>query len=142
MQELRRTRAGKFLETEAHSVQEVRDIYEFYREDKDEARLRKIIRPVEESLGGIGQIVIKDSAVSAVSNGAPLHAGGVLRLTKNISSGDPICLMSQKGELVAIGVAKEGSGAVLKKTSGVVASVSRVVLDSRTYPRMWGKTEA
>ncbi len=142
MQELRRTKAGIFLEKDAHSLHEIRDAYEFYHEDGDESILRNMVRPLEDAITHAGQIVIKDSAVSSVCNGAPLHAGGVSRIKKDISEGDKTALLSLKGELVALATAVMDSTKMMKKRKGAVASVDRVVMDAKAYPKTWGKQEA
>ncbi|MCK5233973.1 MAG: RNA-guided pseudouridylation complex pseudouridine synthase subunit Cbf5 [Candidatus Aenigmarchaeota archaeon] len=142
MQELRRTKAGMFLEKDAHSLHEIRDAYEFCHEDDDESSIRNMVRPLEDAITHAGQIVIKDSAVSSVCNGAPLHAGGVLRIKKDIREGDKIALLSLKGELVALGTASLDSAKMIKKAKGIVTSVDRVVLNPTNYPKTWGKQEA
>ncbi len=137
MQELRRTIAGNFEESDSVNLQAVKDAVEIYLETKDETELRKVIHPVEYGIRHLEKIFIKDNAVSAVANGAPLHIGGISKITDNISMNDMVAIMTLKGELVALGTAKLPSKLIMKDGKGIAASIGRVVLEQRTYPKSW-----
>lgn len=137
MQELRRTKAGTFSEETSVNLHALKDAVEFYLESKDETLLRKCILPIERGIAHLGKIFLKDSAVSAVCNGAPLHAGGIAALTSEIKAGDMIALMSLKGELAALGTAKMSSEDIAKKDKGIAAAINRVVMPAGIYPREW-----
>lgn len=140
MQQLRRVKAGAFDERRAVTLQDIRDAFEFWREDNDEKYLRKTILPMEAGLQGLKKILIKDSAVGAVCYGAPLHVGGVSMVSREIKENDVIALMSLKGELVALATAKLDSDAMLKKRAGVGAEILRVTMPRDVYPKVWGRT--
>ena len=137
MQELRRTKAGTFVETDSINLQAVKDAVETYIEKGDETELRRVVLPVEYGVRHLQKIFIKDSAVSAVSNGAPLHVGGVSKLTDGISANDMVAIMTLKGELVALGSAQMTSNQMLKSEKGIAAKINRVILPAGLYPREW-----
>lgn len=141
MQELRRTRSGPFREDETLiTLQDLRDAYEIWIEEKDETDLRRTIQPVEKAVEHLPKIIIRDSAVDAICHGADLAAPGVLRLETGIRRGSLIAIMTQKGELVALAKAKMTSNEILEAEKGIVAKTERVIMDRGTYPKTWGKT--
>ena len=141
MQELRRTRTGLFTEADLVTLHDVRDGRVFWQDGKDESVLRRCIRPVEAVTAHLNAIVLRDSAVDAVCHGAPLACIGVAQLDAGIEEGEPVALLSLKGELVALGEAKMTSHKVLESESGIAATATRVVMRKGTYPRTWKKRE-
>ncbi len=137
MQELRRTKAGSLPETQSHTLQDVKDAWEFYKTEKDEKYLRDIIKPLETGVAHLQKIIIKDSAISAICHGAPLHTGGIVKYTKDIKKDDTIAIMSLKGELVALGKSTMDSDMIQKTIKDRVLYVTRVVMPADTYPRTW-----
>ncbi len=137
MQELRRTKAGTFEEANSVNLQAVKDAVEFYLKNNNESELRKVVLPVEYGVRHLGKIFVKDNAVSAVSNGAPLHVGGISQLTDKIKPGEMVAIMSLKGELVALGSAQMDSAQIMKSEKGIAAKINRVVLQAGIYPRGW-----
>lgn len=158
MQELRRTKAGTFQETDSVNLQSVKDAVEIYLENVEihpenhaadhgklfskaekggETELRKVVLPVEYGVRHLEKIFIKDSAVSAVSNGAPLHAGGISKLTGGIEPDGMVAIMTLKEELVALGCAQMSSGQMLKSEKGIAAKINRVLMPAGIYPREW-----
>ncbi len=137
MQELRRTRAGPFSEKSCVTLYDLKDAYEFWKTDKTEKYLRAILKPAEEGVYHLKKLIIKDSAVSAICHGAPLYAGGVCKLSNNIEKEDFIAILSLKGELVALGNSSMKSEEMAEKKQGVVAKISRVVINTQTYPKRW-----
>ena len=137
MQELRRTKAGNFEEADSVNLQAVKDAVEVYLEKNDETQLRRVVLPVECGIRHLRKIFIKDNAVSAVCNGAPLHVGGVSRISAGIISGELVGIMTLKGELAALGIAQMDSEQMIKAEHGIAAKVSRVVIAQGLYPRAW-----
>ncbi|MBI2546850.1 MAG: RNA-guided pseudouridylation complex pseudouridine synthase subunit Cbf5 [Candidatus Aenigmarchaeota archaeon] len=138
MAELRRSKVGNFTEEEAHSLVEIRDAYEFWRENGDEKKLREMLMPVEYALGHVKKVFIKDSAVDAICNGSPLYPNGICRIQKEIVRGETILIMTLKEELIALGIAKMESGEMIKRKTGISVRVDRVLMNRGTYPR-WDK---
>jgi H/ACA ribonucleoprotein complex subunit 4 len=143
MQELRRTRAGPFIETESVTLHDVAYLFAEWEESKDQALLKKFIQPMEHALALVSKIYVRDSAVDAVCHGASLTAPGVLSLESGISSGSLIAVFSLKGEAVALAKAMFSSEQILDMNHGIVANVERVLMPRGTYPKCWksgGKT--
>lgn len=138
MQELRRTRAGVFTEEHAVKLQDLQDAFVFWKEG-EEKHLREIIYPLEKVADNIKNVVIKESAIPAICNGAPLGVGGLLRIQKGIKSGEIVGLFSMKGELVAIGKALMNSEEMFKARKGLAVKTDRVIIKKGTYPE-WKKT--
>ncbi len=137
MQELRRTKAGSLPEEQSHTLQDIKDAYEFYKEEKNEKYLRDIIKPLETGVMHIPKIIIKDSAISAICHGAPLHIGGIAKHTKDIKKDELIAIMSLKGELVALGNSTMDSKTIQNNKTGIASRVLRVIMQENTYPRTW-----
>ena len=138
MSELRRTKVGDFTEDQTHSLVEIRDAYEFWKEDKDEANLRKILIPVEYATMHVKRVFVKDSAVDAISNGSPLYPKGITRIQKDVIRGETLAIMTLKEELVALGISKMTSEEMLKRKTGVAVRVDRVLMSRGIYPK-WTK---
>ncbi|WP_406670272.1 RNA-guided pseudouridylation complex pseudouridine synthase subunit Cbf5 [Methanolobus sp. ZRKC4] len=137
MQQLRRTKTGPFGEDSLVTLHQLKDAYVFWKEDEDESYLRKYIRPMEEGLSHLPKIIVRDSAVDAVCQGAAFAVPGIVSLDKNISKGDDICLFTLKGEAVALCTAFMDTGEMLENEHGIAAVTERVIMDAGTYPQGW-----
>lgn len=137
MQELRRTKSGIFTEEQAVKLQDLQDAYVFWKEKGDE-NIRDIVHPLEKAAENIKNVIIKDSAVSAVCNGAPLGISGILRIQEGIEKNDVAGMLSLKGELVAIGRAVMNSEEMTKARKGLAINTDRVLLKKGIYPA-WKK---
>jgi H/ACA ribonucleoprotein complex subunit 4 len=137
MVELRRTKVGPLDETKGlvtlHQLNDA--VYKL--KSGDEAALRRLVIPVEESLGGIGRIVMRDSAVDAICHGARLGIPGVLSISEGVKKDEFVALMSGKNELVAIGKALLSAEEVRSQQRGLAATTERVVMKAGTYPKLW-----
>ena len=143
MQELRRTRAGPFVETEnLVTLYDVLYNAAKWQETGDEQKLRKIIQPMEKALELLPKIYIRDSAVAAICHGASVTAPGVLSLEIGIRAKDGVVIFTQKGEAVAFARALASSEQILNMDHGFVAKTVRVLMDRDIYPKMWGKSES
>lgn len=168
MQELRRVRSGAMSENDGLvTMHDVLDAQWLYDNTRDDAYLRRVIKPLESLLTGYKRLVVKDSAVNAVCYGAKLMLPGLLRYENDIEVGEEVVLMTTKGEAIAIAIAQselpcndhgildEGgtsSADTLFRFSicpvntvelstcdhGVVAKIKRVVMERDIYPRRWG----
>jgi len=145
MQELRRTRAGPFVETSSDRVT-LHDVAYWFAEwekKKDEKILRRIIQPMETALSLIPKIVVRDSAVDALCHGANLTAPGILSVETGIQKDSVIAVLTLKGEAVALAKALLSTEEILDLKHGTVATLQRVVMPRGTYPKVWksGKQE-
>ena len=139
MQELRRTRAGPFVENSSDKVtlHEVAYWFAEWEEKEDEKLLRKIIQPMETALALTPKIVVRDSAVDALCHGASLTAPGILSSETGIQKDSMIAVLTLKGEAVALAKALVSTEEILDLRHGTVATLQRVVMPRGTYPKVW-----
>jgi H/ACA ribonucleoprotein complex subunit 4 len=135
MSELRRTKVGNFTEERSHSLVEVKDAYEFWREG-NEKYLREILIPVEFAILHVKRVFVKDSAIDAICHGAPVFVSGVCRIQEGIERGETVAVYSLKEELVALGIAKMTSEEMAKKKSGAAVRTDRVFMGTDVYPKL------
>jgi H/ACA ribonucleoprotein complex subunit 4 len=139
MQELRRTRAGPFVENSNDRVtlHDVAYWFAEWEEKKDEKILRKIIQPMEAALALIPKIVVRDSAVDALCHGANLTAPGILSVETGIEKDSILAVFTLKGEAVALAKTLVSTEEILNLRHGTVATLERVVMPRGTYPKVW-----
>jgi H/ACA ribonucleoprotein complex subunit 4 len=138
MQELRRTKSGPFREDEKLvTLQDIQDAYVEWKENGNEAPLRKVISPMEFGLSHLPKITIRDNAVDAICHGAGLAAPGILTIESEIEIGDVVAVYTLKGEGVALGYAQMKSTDILRAATGIVVSTDSVFMEEGTYPKGW-----
>ena len=139
MQELRRTRAGPFIETSSKCVTLHDVAYWFgeYERTKDQSYLFKFIEPMETALMQLPKIVVRDSAVDALCHGANLTAPGVLQVDNNIAKSNILAIFTLKGEAVALGRAQVSTQEMMDLRHGTVATLARVLMPRNIYPKVW-----
>jgi len=137
MRELRRVAVSCFTEDEAVTLQDLADAYYIWKKYGDDTYLRRVLLPIEEIARPLPKIWVRDSAVDALCNGAPLAAPGVAKFEHPFSRGDLVAYFTLKGELIGIGRALVNSEEVKKMERGLVARTDRVVMPRGTYPPMW-----
>lgn len=133
MAALRRTKAGDFDEGGAHALVKVKDAYEFWRADGDERTLREILMPIEYAILHVKRVFVKDSAIPAICNGAPVYAAGLTRIEPGIVPGELVAVYSLKEELVALGIARMTSDKMLKARRGIAIRTDRVFMKRNRY---------
>jgi H/ACA ribonucleoprotein complex subunit 4 len=141
MQELRRTRAGPFVEDDAVKLHDVAYWFAEWQRSQDESLLKRFVQPMEHALALIPKIYVRDSAVDAVCHGASLTAPGVLSLETGIAKGSMVAVMTLKGEAVALGRALLDAEKIMPLEHGVVANTERVLMARGTYPKCWKSGE-
>lgn len=97
-----------------------------------------MIQPLETLLVGYKRLVVKDSAVNAITYGAKLMLPGLLRYESNIEQHEECVLITTKGEAIAIGIAMMSAVEMTTCDHGVVAKVKRCIMERDLYPRRWG----
>jgi len=138
MRELRRTKAGPFLEDEGLvTLHDISFMFTLWQETNDEGMLRKFIYPMEKALKALPKIYIRDSTVDALCHGAHLAAPGVLSLETGIKPKDAVSIFTQKGEAVSLARALASTEEILKMDHGLVAKTQRVLMPRGSYPKMW-----
>ncbi len=137
MVELRRTIVGPIREADGLvTLHQLNDAV-FRLKVGDAAPLRRLVLPIEDTLGGLGRIVVRDSAVDAICHGARLGIPGILSVSEGLKKGDTVALMSAKSELVAIGKALLTAEEIRSLPKGLASTTERVVMKQGTYPRLW-----
>lgn len=137
MQQLRRTKTGPFREDTLVSLQDLKDAYVFWKEDGDESCLRSVVRPLEEGLAHLPRIVIRDSAVDALCQGASLAVPGIVSLDRNIRKDDQVCIFTLKGEAVSLSRSLMDTEEMLSSEHGLAALTERIIMVAGTYPQGW-----
>ncbi len=137
MQELRRTRTGKFGEDMCYTLQDLLDAYVFWKEEGEEKHLREIIKPMEMAVADIPKIVVKDTAVDAICHGADLSVGGIAYVEKTVKKDKTVAIFTLKNELVALGRAMMDAEDIFRLKKGVAVDVQRVLMERGTYPKAW-----
>jgi len=143
MQELRRTRAGPFVEHNSGFVtlHDVAYWFAEWQDQKDNEILKKIIHPMENSLILVTKIYVRDSAVDAICHGSNLTAPGVLSLETEIEKDSMVAIFTLKGEAVALAKALVSTKEILNMEHGMVAQTKRVLMPRGTYPKCWKSGE-
>ena len=139
MVELRRTRVSNFSEDKQGLVKlhDLSDAFQRYKESGDEAKLRRLVRPIEECLEGIRAITVRDTAIDAICHGAPLAVPGVLAVPEDIARGELVGVYSLKGEIIGLGQAMMTKPELEQSTKGVAFVMNRIIMRPSTYPRAW-----
>lgn len=141
MVELRRTRVCQITEDSLHNLHELHEAFAVYKESGNEAQIRRVVVPIETAVTFLKEIKITDSAVDSVCHGAQLAVPGVCAFSNGIVKGEPLRMLTLKGELVAIAEANMTSEDLTRETKGIASITRRVVMDPGTYPKMWKKKE-
>lgn len=137
MAELRRTRVCHIFEGELVRLHDLYEANEVFKESGDESKLRNLVRPIEDSVSFLKQVKIRDSAVESICQGAQLAVPGVLSFSRELMKGEVVRIMSQKGELVALGESKMDGSELSSSEHGIVTITRRVIMQPGTYPKMW-----
>jgi H/ACA ribonucleoprotein complex subunit 4 len=143
LKELRRTGTGGFSEEKGnlYTLQDLKDAWVFWIEDRIETCLKKLLLPVESLFEHLPSIVIRDSAVGAICHGADPALPGVLQVSRDISPGEMIVIKTLKGEAVALAKSEMSSEAMVQKEYGRAARLLRVIMPIATYPSFWKSKE-
>ncbi len=141
LQQLRRTRASVFSERDLVTLHDAKDAFVIWREDGDETELRKVLRPFEDILTILPQVVIKDTAVNAIAYGADLAVVGVVQCDSGLVPGDLVRIQTARGESVAVGEAQMRAQTMVDAKSGICVRTTRVFYPRDVYPKVWGERE-
>ncbi len=137
MQELRRTRAGPFVEAGSTTLHDVAYSFMKWQEEKDERLLKGFIQPMEQALGLLPKIYVRDSTVDALCHGATLMAPGIVSLDGSVKTGSVAAILTMKHEGIALSRATANAEQILDMKHGVVAKTERVLMPRGTYPKLW-----
>ncbi len=129
MAELRRTQAGPFREQDnLVTLNDLRDAFHYYKTENNDKFLRYCIQPIENSLRHIKKCWIFDSTIESLSHGRDLAIPGISKL-ENFRKGEPVAMMTLKGELVCIGEALMSAVAINMSKKGLAVKVKKVFIE-------------
>jgi H/ACA ribonucleoprotein complex subunit 4 len=136
MAELRRTKAGPFGEASLITLQDLTDAIWYWRNEKDDAMLRRMVMPMERAVDHLPKVWVVDTAIDTLCHGANLKVPGIAKVEDDIQPDEPVAVLSLKGELVAMGQAKMASRDMVKFGKGIAVKTERVFMDRGTYPKL------
>jgi H/ACA ribonucleoprotein complex subunit 4 len=136
MAELIRTKAGPFDASNMFTLQDLADAFWFYKEEKNEKFIRKVIRPVEDATAHLAKVWVLDSTVGTLCHGADLKIPGISMINSRIEEGGIVAMMTLKQELVALGIAKMTSRQIEKSDKGIAVKTDKVFMEPGTYPKI------
>ena len=131
MVQLIRTKAGPFNDKSWHSLHDLKDAYEFYKEG-DETELRRIILPIEESVKHLPKVWVHNNAVDTICHGASLNVPGVSRLN-SFTENETIAIMTLKDELIGLGISVMNSDRIMKEDRGLAVKTRKIFMDRGVY---------
>jgi H/ACA ribonucleoprotein complex subunit 4 len=139
MVELRRTRVSNLSEQGDGLVRlhDLADAYHRYKEGRDEAKIRRLVKPIEHCLEGIRAVTIRDTAVDALCHGAPLAVPGVIAVPYDIRVGELVGIYSLKGEVVGLAQAAMTRNEIEQSARGIAFVMKRLIMKPGTYPKAW-----
>ncbi len=131
--ELRRVRTGHLHEDSSHTLQELKDAYEFYKEG-DESYIRKILRKGEDLVSFLPKIIVKDTSLGALAHGAPIYSAGIEKIDGKVEKNRYASVYSESN--IFVGVAK-----IMEKKSDkdAFAKMEHVFIEREKYPAWWKK---
>ena len=134
MAQLIRTKAGPFTDKEWHSLHDLKDAYENYKEGKEDS-LKNIIKTPENCVRHLPKIWVLDSTVDTLCHGADLSIPGIAKLEACIEDDQLVAIFTLKEELVAIGYAQFTSQEIQEHISGKAVKTTKVFMDADIYPK-------
>ena len=132
MVQLVRTKVGPFSHKTWHSLHQLKDAYENYKEGNNN-ELKKIILPVEEAVKHLPKVWVLDSTINSLCHGASLAIPGISKIESHIEYNDTIAILSLKNELVCTGKTKMSSKEIKKSKKGIVLETKKVFMKRNTY---------
>ncbi len=134
MQELVRSKASCFNDSEWYSLHDLMDAFYLYKEENNDSDLRKIIKPAEFSVTHLPKLWVIDSAVDTLCHGANLSVPGVSKFENCIQKDDLVAMFTLKDELIGLGSALMSSDELKNNEKGLVIKTSKIFMDPEVYP--------
>jgi predicted rRNA pseudouridine synthase len=136
MEELRRTGTGPFTEEAAVTLAQLADAVHAARAGRPEFLLA-LLHPMAEVARDFPNVVLRESAASAVAHGADLASGGIADAPTAFAKGASVVLVRSDGELVAVGTALVDRDELRAHKHGWVIDATRVLVDPARFPPNW-----
>lgn len=132
MAELRRTKVGPFNESTCYPVLEIRDNFEFYKENKPN-KLKEIIQPIENAVTHLPKVWVMDSAIKSICNGQDIAIPGIVKFN-NFEKDQLIAIMSLKDELIGLGKVLMDYHQIRNNNKGIAIKTEKIIMPVETYP--------
>ena len=137
LKELRRENSGMFDLNDCITMDQLADAVWLWKECGQAEALNAIVHPIEKLLVDVPRCTVKDSAVAALSYGAPLLRPGLVSIPAGLKKGTELLVTSLKEEAVGFVKLKADSDEIPAMESGELARPSMVLMDTEVYPRRW-----
>jgi len=137
LKELRRETSGLYRLDHCITMDQLADAVWLWKECGQDEALRRVVHPIEKLLVDVPSCTVKDSAVAALTYGAPLLLPGLVSVPSGLKKGTELLVKSLKGEAVAFVKLKVDSDTIATLENGEVARPSTVLMDTDVYPRRW-----
>ncbi|MDD5760241.1 MAG: RNA-guided pseudouridylation complex pseudouridine synthase subunit Cbf5 [Desulfobulbaceae bacterium] len=125
MEELRRIAVGKIKENQAHTMQDLIDAVWVWKNKNDDSLLRGMLKPPETFID-YPKVVVKESAIEQLKQGAQLTVPGILRFDSKVKKGERVALYSEKGKFVGVGLFLVEYEDFVKSTKGIAVRTERI----------------
>lgn len=135
MAQLVRTKAGPFNDKDWVTLHDLKDAYEFWKEEGNEEEIKKVIKPMEMAVMHLPRIWVLDTAVGNLCHGANLGVPGVSKIESEIKEGDLVAIFTLKDELICLGNARLDSTRLLEEEKGLAVNTTKVFMDRGVYPK-------
>jgi H/ACA ribonucleoprotein complex subunit 4 len=132
--ELRRTATGPFAEGQAIGLPALADAVHAAAAG-DLGPLLTQLHPISEVWRHFPRLRLKPAAAAAVAHGADLAPGGIRSVEGTFAKGDYVALVTEAGDLLAIGVALRDSEHL--DGPGWAIDATRVLVPAERFPSLW-----
>ena len=99
--ELRRTRSGRFSESEAIALEDLKDVLKASAEGKQQG-LKRVMHPIASVLEHLPSAIIRESAAERVAHGSPLMRPGIVAIEDSSLEAETVVLRTQDGTPIAL----------------------------------------
>jgi len=130
MAELRRTKVASFSEETLHTLQDLTDALYYYKNEKNDKYLRKVIQPIENAVKHLPKVWVLDTTINTLTHGRDLAIPGISKIESEIKKQDTIAIMTLKNELIALGTAMMDSKEIIKKDKGIAVRTDKVFIQA------------
>ncbi|MEM2722098.1 MAG: PUA domain-containing protein, partial [Thermoplasmata archaeon] len=110
-----------------------KDAMEFFK-NGDNSYLKKILRPGKELTDFLPKIIVKETAIEAIVNGAPLYSAGVEKVEGNLSLNSIVAIFSPQEELISLGKVVNNLDISSKDP---FVKMETVIMERGKYPKTW-----
>ncbi|MEA2036188.1 MAG: RNA-guided pseudouridylation complex pseudouridine synthase subunit Cbf5 [Nanoarchaeota archaeon] len=128
MVELRRTKVASFDESSLCTLQDLTDAFYYYKKEKNDKFIRKIIQPIENGVRHLPKVWILDSTIESLSHGRDLAIPGISKIESGINTDELVAIMTLKGELIGLGITQMTSKDIIKKNNGIAVRTDSVLI--------------